>query len=84
MAREVKKEATRETTSGRETVSRRKFLRQTAETAALSLFGVLGLDAVMDRVLQRLEERRGIDRLADQVTAGLRRTGAAHAAPAPT
>jgi len=36
--------------------SRRAFIRKTAEGAALSLFGVMGLDAVVEKVVQRLEE----------------------------
>jgi hypothetical protein len=59
-------------------MSRRRFI-QTAEVAALSLFGVLGLDAVTERVAQRIAEMRGIDRLADQVAQDLRRSGAAYA-----
>jgi hypothetical protein len=71
-AREVKP------TAGREEVSRRQFL-QAAEVAAWSLFGVLGLDAVTERVAQRIAEMQGIDRLADQVAQDLRRNGAAYA-----
>ena len=36
--------------------SRRAFIRKTAEGAALSLFGVMGLDAVVEKVVQRLED----------------------------
>jgi len=43
------------------------------------LFGVLGLDAVTERVAQRIAEMRGIDRLADQVAQDLRASGAAYA-----
>lgn len=63
---------------GREGMSRRRFI-QAAEVAALSLFGVLGLDGVTERVAQRLAERRGIDRLAGRVAEDLRRNGAAYA-----
>jgi len=72
------KERKGKTSEGREEVSRRQFIR-TAEVAALSLFGVLGLDAVTERVAQRMAEMRGIDRLADQVAQDLRRNGAAYA-----
>jgi hypothetical protein len=36
--------------------SRRAFIRKTAEGAAFSLFGVMGLDAVVEKVVQRLED----------------------------
>ncbi|PJB69979.1 MAG: hypothetical protein CO096_12145, partial [Armatimonadetes bacterium CG_4_9_14_3_um_filter_66_14] len=37
-------------------LSRRAFVRKTAEGAAFSLFGVMGLDAVVEKVVQRLED----------------------------
>ncbi|MBI3921668.1 MAG: hypothetical protein HY318_09645 [Armatimonadetes bacterium] len=46
---------------------RRRFLRQSAEVAALSLFGVMGLDAVVQRVAQRMETMRGMDGMADRI-----------------
>jgi len=55
-----------------EAVSRRKFVRQTAEVAAMSLFGTVGLDGVIDSVLRRLDERRRIDRLARRAAEHLR------------
>ena len=36
--------------------SRRAFIRKTAEGAAFALFGVMGLDAVVEKVVQRLED----------------------------
>jgi len=67
----------REDTSPKETtepeaVSRRKFMRKTAEVAALSLFGVLGLDAVVDRVLERVAENRAIGKLSDAAAGALK------------
>jgi predicted kinase len=56
----------------REDVSRRKFVRQTAEVAAMSLFGMVGLDVVIDSVVRRLDERRRIDRLARRAAEHLR------------
>lgn len=37
--------------------------------AAFSLFGVMGLDAVVQRVAQRMETMRGIDGMADRIVA---------------
>ena len=65
----------------REEMSRRSFLRRSAEVAAWSLFGVLGLDAVMERVQQRMAEVQGVNRLADQVTQDLHRSSVAYADP---
>jgi len=76
MARREKER--KETLEGREEMSRRKFI-QTAEVAALSLFEVLGLDAVTERVAQRIAERQGIERLAGRVAEDLRKNGAAYA-----
>jgi len=47
-------------------MSRRDFMRQSAEAAALTLFGTLALDEVINKVLTRVNELRGIDRLARQ------------------
>jgi hypothetical protein len=55
-----------------EDIPRRRFVRQTAEVAAMSLFGTVGLDAVIDSVLRRLDERRRIDRLARRAAEHLR------------
>lgn len=55
-----------------EDVSRRRFVRQTAEVAAMSLFGMVGLDVVIDSVVRRLDERRRIDRLARRAAEHLR------------
>lgn len=54
------------TTASREP-ERRRFLRQSAEVAAFSLFGVMGLDAVVQRVAQRMETMRGMDGMADRI-----------------
>lgn len=62
-----------------EEVTRRKFLRQTAEVAAWSLFGTMGLDALTKAVVNRMAEIKGIDRLAGQVAEDLRTNGAAYA-----
>jgi len=77
MARREKERG--QTTAGREAVSRRKFMRQTVEAAVVSLFGVTAFEPVMERVLRRVAEMRGIDRLADQVAQDLRASGAAYA-----
>jgi prepilin-type processing-associated H-X9-DG protein len=63
----------------REEVSRRRFLRKTAEVAALSLFGTLALDDVIRKVVERMAEIRGIDRLARNVAEDLRLSNAAYA-----
>jgi hypothetical protein len=47
-----------------EEVSRRAFVRRTAEAAAFSLFGVLGLDAVVEKVLQEMSEISSLRSLA--------------------
>ena len=62
----------KETTES-EVVSRRSFMRKSAEVAALSLFGVLGLDAVADKVLERIAESRAMGRLADSAAGALKR-----------
>ena len=54
-------------TTGSREPERRRFLRQSAEVAALSLFGVMGLDAVVQRVAQRMETMRGMDGMADRI-----------------
>ncbi|MCS6860555.1 MAG: twin-arginine translocation signal domain-containing protein [Abditibacteriales bacterium] len=47
-------------------VSRRDFMRRSAQAAVLTLFGTLTLDEVVNKVIARMEEWRGIDRLARQ------------------
>jgi len=67
-----------------EPVERRSFFRRSAEVAALSLFGVGGLDPLIDRVAARVVERMGGDRLASEVARRLAESGVmmprAHAA----
>jgi len=81
MARRTKAREEVKTTAGREEVSRRQFLRQTAEVAAWSLFGTMGLDAITKAVVNRIAERQGIERLAGRVAEDLRKNGAAYADP---
>jgi hypothetical protein len=64
MARRTKAREEVKPTAEREEVSRRQFLRQTAEVAAWSLFGTMGLDAITKAVVNRIAERQGIERLA--------------------
>jgi len=68
-----------ESAAEREEVSRRKFLRRTAEVAVLSLFGPTALDTVIQAVLKRMAEIQGIDRLARNVAEDLRLSHAAYA-----
>jgi hypothetical protein len=67
-----------------EPVERRSFFRRSAQVAALSLFGVGGLDPLIDRVAARVAERMGGDRLASEVARRLSESGVmmprAHAA----
>jgi len=70
----------REGTEAREDNPRRQFLRRTAEVAAWSLFGTMGLDAITKAVVNRMAEMRGIERLAGRVAEDLRKNGAAYAA----
>ena len=79
MARRTKAREEVKTTAGREEVSRRQFLGQTAEVAAWSLFGTMGLDAITKAVVNRIAERQGIERLAGRVAEDLRKNGAAYA-----
>lgn len=67
---------------GGEGISRRDFVRRAAQTAAFSLFGVLGLDAVMERVLERVSEVRAIEGLSAAVSAELHRHRLMHYANA--
>lgn len=53
--------------------SRRSFMRKSAEVAALSLFGVLGLDAITDKVLERIAENQAMGKLADSAAGALKR-----------
>jgi hypothetical protein len=78
MARREKEGGSGKPSEGREEISRRKFI-QTAEVAAISLFGVLGLDAVTERVAQRIAEMRGLDRIAARVAEDLRVSRMAYA-----
>ncbi len=55
-----------------EAISRRRFMRKSAEVAAVSLFGVLGLDAVTDKVLERIAESQAIGRLSDSAANALK------------
>jgi len=65
-------------------VSRRAFMRKSAEVAALSLFGVIGLDAVVDRVLERVAENQAMGRLSDAAAGALKRHKLAYLASAGT
>ena len=65
-----------------EAVSRRSFMRKSAEVAAISLFGVLGLDAVADKVLERIAENQAMGRLADSAAGTLKRERLDHYASA--
>jgi hypothetical protein len=78
MARREKEGGPVKPSEGREEISRRKFI-QTAEVAAISLFGVLGLDEVIEAVVNHMAEIKGIDRIADRVAKDLRGSGAAYA-----
>lgn len=53
-------------------ISRRKFLRKSAEVAALSLFGVLGFDAVANKVLEQIAENRAAGKLSDAAAKALK------------
>lgn len=55
-----------------EAISRRSFIRKSAEVAALSLFGVLALDGVMDKVLERIAENRAMGKLSDAAAGALK------------
>ena len=48
-----------ETPTSSHLMSRRGFVSRSAQAAALSLFGVMGFDAVADQVLLRIEEISG-------------------------
>ncbi|MCE5313476.1 MAG: hypothetical protein ABFD49_01725 [Armatimonadota bacterium] len=53
-------------------ISRRRFIRKSAEVAAASLFGVLGFDAVADKVLERIAETKGIGLFSNAAAGVLR------------
>ncbi len=55
--------------------SRRQFVRQAAQVAAMSLFGVAALDPILDRVVGRVNELHGIDRMGGDVAKHLHRMG---------
>lgn len=57
-------------------------MRRAAQTAAFSLFGVLGLDTVMEKVLGRVSEVQAIDRLSAAASAELHRHRLMHYANA--
>lgn len=48
----------------RRSAGRRALLIRAGQVAAMTLFGTLGFDGVVERVLNRLGEVRGIDRMA--------------------
>jgi hypothetical protein len=60
-------------------VSRRRFVRQSAEVAAAGLFGMGALDGVIDSVIQRLDERTTLGALGHQVAEVLQRSAPAWA-----
>ena len=62
------KKKSERTTAG---TKRRDFLRQSAEVAALSLFGTLGFDSVAQRVAERLKDKAGMDELAKRIVSGV-------------
>lgn len=47
-------------------MSRRDFVRRSAQAAAMTLFGTLALDEVINKVIARVDELRGMERLARQ------------------
>jgi hypothetical protein len=51
---------------------RRKFLRQSAEVAAASLFAGTALETVIERVVRRVGETDAMRRLASDVAGNLR------------
>lgn len=59
-------------------VSRRDFLRKSAEVACLSLFGLLSFDSVVDRVVDAMGEHKAIKQVgkavADELPGGLSAT----------
>jgi hypothetical protein len=59
----------------RSPVERRDFIRRSAEVAAASLFGLGGLDPVINRVLARVGEMRGVDRLVGSIASHLAESG---------
>ncbi len=64
-----------ETPASSHLMSRRGFVSRSAQAAALSLFGVMGLDAVADEVLRRVEQISGGDGLAAVAAHHLRESG---------
>jgi hypothetical protein len=60
-------------------VSRRRFVRQSAEVAAAGLFGMGALDGIIDSVVQRLDERTKLGALGHQVAEVLQQSAPAWA-----
>lgn len=53
-------------------------MRKSAQVAALSLFGTMGLDAVIEKVTARMKEIQATRGLADAVDQKLRQSGWAY------
>ncbi|HCU35931.1 MAG TPA: hypothetical protein DGT21_10920 [Armatimonadetes bacterium] len=64
-----------ETPASSHLMSRRGFVSRSAQAAALSLFGVMGFDAVADQVLLRIEEISGGNGIASAAAHHLRESG---------
>ena len=58
-----------------ENMARRSFVRRSAEVAALSLFGVTALDAVLDKVVSRMGDIGWMEGVARSVGKHLRESG---------
>ena len=58
-----------------EPLARRSFIRRSAQVAAMSLFGIGALEPVIDRVVTRMGEMTGTERLAAAVSSSLRASG---------
>jgi hypothetical protein len=65
-------------------LERRDFLQRSAQVAAASLFGGLGLDPLIDAVLARMGEMTGARSLADAIAHHLRDSGVIGVADAAT
>ena len=65
----------RQTPASSHLMSRRGFMSRSAQAAALSLFGVMGFDAVADQVLLRIEEISGGNGIASAAAHHLRESG---------
>jgi hypothetical protein len=53
-----------ETTDNEQEISRRDFMKRASQVAALSVFGVLAFDSVVDGVLQRISDMRAMGALS--------------------